>query len=101
MGPSGHWRRVRSASLPRATADLVRGPDRPMIEGVSDAQREGGPGFVQVTVEGRLPRADYVYVRDRIASLARYTRKPPQDARLTLRVDAASRTARRSYVADA
>jgi ribosome-associated translation inhibitor RaiA len=72
-----------------------------MIGGVSDAQSEGGPANVQVTVEGGLPRADYVYVRDRIASLARYTRKPPEDARLTLRVGGASRTARRFYVADA
>jgi ribosome-associated translation inhibitor RaiA len=72
-----------------------------MTESVSGAQSDGGPSNVRVRVEGGLPRADLLYVRGRIASLARYTRRPPEDARLTLRVGAASRTARRFYIADA
>jgi ribosome-associated translation inhibitor RaiA len=64
----------------------------------------GGPealGTLQITVEGDLASAVVARIRARLASLARYSRRPPQSARVAIRVGGASRGARRFYVADA
>ncbi len=56
---------------------------------------------VRITVERELPRDELERIRERIATLARYTKSPPQNLRLTLRVAGANRAARKHYVADA
>jgi ribosome-associated translation inhibitor RaiA len=56
---------------------------------------------VQVTVEGQLSQAEVDRARERVAGLAKYTRGPLENARLTLRVGGASRAARTFFIADA
>ncbi len=66
-----------------------------------DAEDAAELADVRVTVEGELTAEELEYARGRIASLARYSRSPPENARQTLRPGGASRKARTFYVADA
>jgi ribosome-associated translation inhibitor RaiA len=67
----------------------------------SDVGRGGGTDAVQVAAECNLSRDQLTRVRRRLMAVARYSRRPQESARLTLRAGARPRGAVRVYVADA